>query len=77
MANVINKGWQLSRPDLAIGDPGDDPATDVDSPQSLISLLKAILETGALVPGLLVQNNIIPRLAQLEARIKALEDKVP
>lgn len=77
MANVINKGWQLSRPDLAIGDPNDEPANDVDAPQSLISLLKAILEAGSLVPAQLVQHNIAPRLADLEARMKALEDKVP
>lgn len=77
MSNVINKGWEYSRPDLAIGDPNDEPATDVDSPQSLISLLKAILETGSLAPALLLKNNIAPRLAALEARMKALEDKVP
>lgn len=77
MANVINKGFAYSRPDLAIGDPNDEPATDVDSPQSLISLLKAILQSGSLAPALLVQYNIAPRLAALEARMKALEDKVP
>lgn len=77
MANVVNKPFIYSRPDHAIGNPEDDPATDVDSPQTLISLLKAILETGAMAPALLVKNNIVPRMAALEARIKALEDKVP
>lgn len=77
MANVVNKPFIYSRPDHAIGNPEDDPATDVDSAQTLISLLKAILETGALVPAALVKNNVAPRLAALEARMKALEDKVP
>jgi hypothetical protein len=77
MSNVVNKGWTYGRPDHAIGNPEDEPATDVDSPQTLISLLKAILETGSLAPALILKNNIGPRLADLEARMKALEDKVP
>lgn len=77
MANVINKGWMLSTPDKAIGSPEDEPATDVDSQQSLISLLKAILENGSLIPAMLVNHQIAPRLKELEERVKALEDKVP
>jgi hypothetical protein len=77
MANVINKGWKYGTPAEAIGSPEDEPATDVESQQSLISLLKAILQTGALIPAMLVNQNIAPRLTDLEARMKALEDKVP
>lgn len=77
MANVVNKRFIYSRPDHAIGNPEDEPATDVDSPQTLISLLKAILETGSLAPALLLKNNIGPRLADLEARMKALEERGP
>jgi hypothetical protein len=75
MANVINKRFVYSNPGEAIGDATDDPATDVDGPQTLISLLKAILETGAMVPAQLVNHQIIPRMADLERRLKALEDK--
>lgn len=76
MGNVISKGWMYETPAKAIGSPEDEPATDVDSQQSLISLLKAILQAGSLVPALLIKQNIAPRLTDLEARLKALEDKV-
>lgn len=71
MSNVINKGWIYSRPDQAIGSPEDEPATDVNAPQSLISLLKAILLNGSVTAMTLGGE----RLANLEQRIKALEDK--
>lgn len=76
MANVINKGWKYDTPAEAMGSPEDDPATDVEY-QSVISLLKAILQNGSVVAATLVTQHVVPRLSELEARIKALEDKVP
>lgn len=71
MSNVVNKRWTYSRPDHAIGNPEDEAATDVESPQTLISLLKAILLNGS-VTALTLGGD---RLADLEARVKALENR--
>lgn len=43
---AIPSGFDLRRPDVAIGNPEDAPATNPDEPSSLISLLKAIMLNG-------------------------------
>lgn len=73
MANVVNKAFRYSTPDLAIGNREDEPATDVNVPQSFISLLKAILLNGS-VAAMSVTHQ---RIDALEARIRALEERGP
>ncbi len=66
MGNVINKPIaQWSTPDEAIGSPLDEPAIDVNDPQSLISLLKALVLRGS--PA---------RFDALFARVEAIERRI-
>jgi len=69
MANVINKAFNYSTPDDAIGNPEDEPATNVTDGQTLISLLKALLLNTS-------PETIAARVSQLEARMTALEARV-
>lgn len=76
MANIVNKRFTFSTPDHAIGNPEDEPAVSVDDPQTLISLLKAILQNGSLTAAALAQG-VGQRLDDLERRVKALEQQGP
>jgi hypothetical protein len=69
VGDVINKPiatW--STPGDAIGSPEDEPATDIAAPQTLISLLKAIL-----VRDWAEMKSWPQRLDALEQRLAALE----
>ena len=65
VGNVINKRRQWSTPDEAIGQTTDEPAIDVNDPQTMISLLKALVLRGS--PA---------RFDALFARVEALERRI-
>jgi hypothetical protein len=76
MSNVINKKIeQWSTPSEAIGSMADEPAISIADPQSMISLLKALLRDTA--PAAVEQRvaALEPRMDALESRVTALEEE--
>src|SRR5262245_14316997 len=72
MANVVNKAFRYGTPADSIGNPEDEPADDVNDPQTVISLLKKLILVGSLEAAAALGH----RVALLEQQMEALTERV-